>query len=259
MEIPTKSFHISAAGHHLFCETYGLPENPPVVLLHHGLGSLESWREQVSPLVEAGYFVVVYDRWGYGRSDPRNEPIESTFRIDREDLRALLFGLSLERVSLVGHSDGGTLALYHAGDYPGQVASLVVVAAHVYVEPRMKTGIEGIRSVYESQPRFREGLSRLHGDLVDSVFDNWYEGWLREENLSWDIRPRLARIACPALVVQGLEDEHALPQHARDIAAAIPHAELWLAESADHMLPQNEPQAFNRRLLTFLEKVAVDD
>ena len=257
MELQTTSFTVAAAGHSLYCESYGQAGNPAVVLLHHGLGSLESWSEQVAPLVSAGYYVIAYDRWGYGRSDPRGERISPTFETDREDLRALLFALSLDRVILVGHSDGGTIALYHAAGDPAQVARLVVVAAHVYIEPRMEAGIEGVRSAYEDRPGFREGLRRLHGDNAQAVFDNWFYGWRRSENLSWDMRPELARIACPALVVQGMEDEHARPQHARDLAAAIPNAELWLVEGADHMLPQNTPQAFNRRLLDFLEPAGV--
>ena len=57
-------------------------------------------------------------------------------------------------------------------------------------------------------------------------------------NSSWDMRPILRQIGCPTLVVQGEADEHATPQHARDIADGIPGAELWLVPGAGHMLPQ---------------------
>jgi pimeloyl-ACP methyl ester carboxylesterase len=53
-------------------------------------------------------------------------------------------------------------------------------------------------------------------------------------------------------VVQGLEDEHASPQHARDLAASIPEADLWLVPGAGHMLPQDNPEEFNLRVLHFL-------
>jgi 3-oxoadipate enol-lactonase len=75
---------------------------------------------------------------------------------------------------------------------------------------------------------------------------------VHESNLSWDIRPRLRNIRCRVLVVQGLEDEHATPQHARDLAGAIPAAELWLVPGAGHMLPREQPEVFNPRLLGFL-------
>jgi pimeloyl-ACP methyl ester carboxylesterase len=67
------------------------------------------------------------------------------------------------------------------------------------------------------------------------------------------MRHVLKKIACPALVVQGFQDEHATPQHARDIAAAIPGAQLWLLQGAQHMLPQENAVVFNQRLLQFLD------
>ena len=66
------------------------------------------------------------------------------------------------------------------------------------------------------------------------------------------MRPTINQIACPTLIVQGLDDEHATAQHARDIAAAIPGAELWLVPGAGHMLPQDFPEEFNQRMLKFL-------
>jgi pimeloyl-ACP methyl ester carboxylesterase len=66
------------------------------------------------------------------------------------------------------------------------------------------------------------------------------------------MRPVLEKIACPTLVVQGMEDEHATPQHARDIAAGIPGAELWLDPGTAHMLPQERAEVFNRKVVEFL-------
>jgi pimeloyl-ACP methyl ester carboxylesterase len=66
------------------------------------------------------------------------------------------------------------------------------------------------------------------------------------------MRPTLRQIACPTLVALGLEDEHATPRHAQDIAAAIPDAELLLVPQAGHMLPQDFPQVFNPKMLEFL-------
>jgi len=109
-----------------------------------------------------------------------------------------------------------------------------------------------VRQSFLSDERFRNGLRRAHGDKFEAVFDYWYSGWIRPENLGWDMRPVLNRIACPTLVVQGLEDEHATPQHARDLAAGIPGAELWLVPGARHMFPQEQPEMFNQRLLAFL-------
>ena len=71
--------------------------------------------------------------------------------------------------------------------------------------------------------------------------------------MSWDIRPIIKQIRCPALIVQGEADEHATLQHAEDIAAEIPGAELWLIPGAGHMVPQENAELFNSRLLQFLK------
>ena len=92
----------------------------------------------------------------------------------------------------------------------------------------------------------------MHGDKTEAVFHNWSDGWSRPDNINWDMRPDIKRITCPTLVVQGIEDEHATPQHARDIAGAIPGAELWLVPDAHHMLPQEKPELFNRKIVEFL-------
>lgn len=240
-------------GRCLYVEVHG-PENGPVlVLLHQGLGAVRSWREQTPVLAEAGYRVIVYDRWGYGGSEPRPGLSMPYFEDDLADLASLLEYFKVERVSLVGHSDGGTIGLYFAAGHPERVVSLVTIAAHVHIEPKMIAGIEELKVIYETDSKFRKKLKRAHGEKWKGVFENWYNGWVREEILAWDMRPLLKNIRCPALVVQGSEDEHGTPEHAQDIALAIPGAELWLVPGAGHLLQQDEPEVFNPRLLAFLK------
>jgi len=250
-------------GHHLHIEIHGSEENPAVVFLHHGLGSTGAWRGQVPVFVEAGYRVIVYDRWGYGQSESRSHLDVPGFEDDLADLKETLERLNVEQpalrskiepkgVTLVGHSDGGTLALYFGEKCPEMVTCLVTVAAHIYLEPKMEPGILGIKAAFEHDERFRIGMQRAHGDKFESVFSNWFDGWHKPEALDWDMRPLLSEISCPALVIQGEDDEHATPQHAIDIADAIPGAELWLEPGAGHMFPQDETKKFNRRLLRFL-------
>ena len=239
--------------HRLYVEVHGPTDGFPVVLLHHGLGAVKAWKGQVQIFTDAGYRVIAYDRWGYGRSDQRENLSLPYFEDDLSDLDVLLDYLSIEQVALIGHSDGGTISLYYAAKNPPRVASMVIAAAHIYVEAKMIPSIQGIHHAFTHDARMRAGLQRLHGDKVDSVFQGWYQGWSKPEHLDWDMRPILSRIACPTLVVQGIEDDHATPQHAEDIAAEIPNAELWLEPGAGHMLPQNIPEEFNKRVLHFLE------
>jgi pimeloyl-ACP methyl ester carboxylesterase len=251
-------------GHDLYVEVRGPQDGPAVVLLHHGLGAVRSWKEQIPALASAGFKVLVYDRWGHGSSEVRAEYGMPLFLEDQADLAALLERYDITQTALVGHSDGGKVAMYwaaaqavasaaaSAAAWPARVTCLVVVSTHIYIEKKMSSGIEEVRRDFELDAEFQDKMARVHGDQAEDVFWGWYNGWSKPEHLEWDMRPLIHSIACPTLVVQGLEDEHASPQHARDIAAAIPGADLWLVPEAGHMLPQDFPEMFNQKLLDFL-------
>jgi len=239
-------------GHNLYVEQAGPENGPAVVLLHHGLGSVKAWRNQMPTLADAGFRVVAYDRWGYGESDSRPGLDLPSFSTDVKDLECLMEQIGIQCPALIGHSDGGTIALYFSAQQPLKVSCLITVAAHIYIEVEMEPGILGIRQAFDMDERFRLGMQDAHGEKFVEVFQNWYEGWYRPDMLAWDMRPFLRQIACPALIVQGDEDEHATPQHAMDIAGSIAGADLWLIPGAKHMLPQDHADEFNSRMLRFL-------
>jgi pimeloyl-ACP methyl ester carboxylesterase len=118
-------------GRSFYIESNGPETAPAVVLLHHGLGSTRAWRRQVPALVQAGYRVINYDRRGYGGSDVRERIDVPWFEDDQADLRMLLDAYGIESAALVGHSDGGTIALYFAACHPQRVSRLATVAAHI--------------------------------------------------------------------------------------------------------------------------------
>ncbi|MGE5221626.1 MAG: alpha/beta fold hydrolase [Omnitrophica WOR_2 bacterium] len=247
------------ANHRIDYDLQGPEDGPVIVFLHDGLGSKWAWREQIPAFTGAGYRVIAYDRWGYGRSDPRPGIDIPFFEDDLVDLENLLDSLCPAPANLVGHSDGGNIALAFAVRNPEKVRSLVCVAAHVYVQPKMRDGILKARQDFEMSERLRAGLARQHGDKTRQVFYHWFDGWYNERNLAWDMRPDLAHIRCPALIVQGMDDEYATPQHAADIAAAVPNAGLFLAPQGAHRLPQQMPELFNCRILEFVKSLHTTD
>jgi pimeloyl-ACP methyl ester carboxylesterase len=249
-----EDMYFGNAGHRMYLKIRGPDDGSVVILLHHGLGSVRSWRKQMRVLAGAGYRVIAYDRWGYGKSDPRNHFNMPTFEEDLEDLAKLMDRFKIDKAALLGHSDGGTISLYFAAKHQDRVSGLITVAAHVFVEETMPLGIFAIRQTYQNDADFREKLLRVHGDKTDSVFGGWCNSWMDERNLTWDMRTELNKITCPTLVIQGMEDEHATPQHAREVAEAINHAELWLVPGVGHMLPQDHPELFNRKVLEFLNR-----
>jgi pimeloyl-ACP methyl ester carboxylesterase len=216
-----------------------------------GLGLCAPGKLRFPPL-SVDYRSIIYDRWGYGCSEPRSKLSMSYFREDLQDLLALLDHFKVEQASLVGHSDGGTLTLSFSAQHPERVHNLIIAAVHIYVEPKMEIGIVSLRYSYENDKLFQEGLHLLYGDRAETVFYNWYNGWAKLDNRNWDMRPIINKITKPTFVIQGIEDEHATLQHAQDIAEGNPGAELWLAQGARHLLPSEEPELFNKKLLNYL-------
>ena len=181
----------------------------PLVFLHEGLGSLALWRDFPDRVREAtgGRSMLVYSRHGYGQSAPVTEPRTSRYMHDEAlvVLPALLAELGLERPVLIGHSDGGSIALIHAGaGHP--VAGLALLAPHVFVEDRTIAGIEAARSAY-AETNLAERMSRYHRD-ADATFRGWNDVWLSAEFRHWNIEDYLAGVDAPVLLVQGDADDY---------------------------------------------------
>lgn len=246
--------HLDVNGRSLAIEATGPAEGPVIVFLHHGLGAIRSWKRQINFFSTAGFHVLAYDRWGHGKSDPRDHWSIPNFEQDLADLEVILKTLQLQELSLVGHSDGGNIALLYAALHPKQVTCLVIVAAHIYIEHKIILGIHGVKQRFEQDRDFQDQMHRVHGDNSDSLFWGWYNGWSNLAVSNWDMVPVLSQVSCPTMVIQGIEDEHASPQHARDTAASIPAADLWLVPGASHMVPQDHPDDFNQRVLQFLNQ-----
>lgn len=240
-------------GHALYWERYGQPENGTVTLLHHGLGSVRSWRQQIPALCEAGWEVLVYDRWGYGRSDPRPGFDERFLQQDAREAFILIDSLAIDRSALIGHSEGGSIALIMAAMHPERIASLVIVAAHIYYEEKMSAGLRSIAEQVQIPP-LSSTLEREHGDRAEKLARMWIQHWLKSDTSQLEMSDMLEEISCPTLVIQGELDEHATPQHARDIADGVQSGELWMIPGGGHMPPHEIPEEFNKRVLEFLDR-----
>jgi len=196
------------------CSAEDRPIKAPVVFLHEGLGSVAMWRnrdgfwpEQVCQAT--GRAGVVFSRRGYGQSDDiadvRGANALPPDYMQREAwyvLPELLQTLQLQAPVLLGHSDGGTIALLHAARH--DVSACIVMAPHVKVEPVSITAIQAAREAYVNG-NLRERLAKFHAH-VDTAFWQWNDAWLSPGFASFDIRPFCQTISCPVLALQGIDD-----------------------------------------------------
>ncbi len=249
---------VRAGGHRLEYESIdaGGSGRPTLVLLHEGLGSVAMWRDFPHRLAHAAAArVVVYSRHGYGHSDPLAAPRSVRYMHDEAQivLPELLDALAIVRPILVGHSDGGSIALIHAGGVRGDVAAVAAMAPHVHVEDVATASIAKAREAF-GRTRMRARLARFHRD-VDGAFRGWNDIWLADDFRAWNIEACLPRIACPVLAIQGEDDEYGTMDQLDRIARSAPDVRQLRLADCRHSPHRDQPQAVLDALARFVDRV----
>jgi pimeloyl-ACP methyl ester carboxylesterase len=188
-------------------ELPGSQDEAPLVPLHEGLGSARLWRRFPEALHAAtGRRVLAFSRYGHGSSErPRRRRTPGFFHEEALDvLPAVLSALEAEAPILVGHSDGGSIALIHAGRHP--VTALALLAPHVVVEDITVDAIRETRRRY-LEGDLRERMARHHDD-VDAAFWGWCDVWLDPEFRAWSLEPDAELVSVPTLLIQGEDDPY---------------------------------------------------
>jgi pimeloyl-ACP methyl ester carboxylesterase len=193
------------------------------VFLHDALGSVSLWRDLPDRLCAAlGREGVVYDRLGYGRSDPWAEAPGHTFLEveSRRRLPEVLRQAGIDRPVLFGHSDGATIALLFAAFFPDVPAAVVSVAAHVFIEDVTLAGISETAAAWRTSD-LPARLARHHGEKTEAVFRSWAETWHDPAFRDFSAVETIRAIRCPVLVIQGEKDEYATRAQVDAIASSV--------------------------------------
>ena len=199
------------------------PYAPTIVFLHEGLGSVELWREFPAALcARTGLRGLAYDRTGYGGSSPWPAPPGTQYLEIEGDviLPRVLDAVGVETCLLVGHSDGGTIALNYAACQPPMLRGVVTIGAHVVTEARTVSSVRRAREAFLTED-LRERLMKYHGDNVDGAFALWSESWLSPGWAPMDAGRRLPRVRVPVLALQGERDEYATMVQLRAIERGV--------------------------------------
>ena len=257
-ELPKETFHLTVLGHSLEVLRIRAAQgrSPELVFLHEALGSVSHWRNFPERVAQAtGCPVTVYSRYGSGNSDLLEGPRGPRFMHDEAllVLPDLLSQLRIENPILVGHSDGGSIAIIYAGAHD-LVRGLVLMAPHVFVEDLSVASIAEAKVAFESTD-LAEKLARHHRDAA-RTFWGWNDIWLLPEFRSWNIEEYLPRITCPTLVIQGLDDQYGtmaqLEAIRRESGGPV---EVLALEDCKHSPQRDQPDAVAKAIVKFVEKV----
>lgn len=239
------------------------PQHPVLIFLHEGLGCTAIWRDFPDRVArQTGLGAFVYSRAGYGASSPVSLPRPLRYMHDEglEILPRLLDKLGLGSVILIGHSDGASIALIHAGGHPGspatRVRGIVALAPHVFNED------VSVASIREAAVAFRDGdlrdkLKRLHGDNVDCAFWGWNEAWLDPRFLDWNIEEYLPNVSVPVLIIQGLHDEYGTAaQYGAIEARSRGPVEVLVVDNCGHSPHREQPTITLNAITGFIRRLA---
>ena len=182
-----------------------------LVFLHEGLGSTFMWRDFPAKLTAVtGCKAFVFSRLGYGESDSCPLPRPIRFMHD-EGLTVLPEVLKAARIDdyiLIGHSDGGSIALIHAGDLPTKgLRGVVTEAAHVFCEELTVQSIRKAKTDFLTGD-LRKQLEKYHSANTDTAFWGWNDVWLHPDFIHWNIEDYLPHIQVPILAIQGEDDNY---------------------------------------------------
>jgi pimeloyl-ACP methyl ester carboxylesterase len=251
---------VTAASHRIEYERIGVAgaSRPALVFLHEGLGSIAMWRDFPARVARAVHCdAVVYSRYGYGNSDPLAAPRSVRYMHDEAlvALPEILDRLDVDRPILIGHSDGGSIALILAGAGAWPVRAVVTMAAHVLVEDISVASIAAAKIAFETTDLPLK-LAKYHAD-VDSAFWGWNRIWLAPEFRRWNIEEYLPRIACPVLAIQGADDEYGTMEQMRRIDAATADVELLELEACGHSPHRDRPETVLVSIRRFVDRLGV--
>lgn len=228
----------------MYYETYGT--GPLLLLIHGNGGSIYSMRCQIS-YFSRSYRVIAVDSRSHGKTEDGTTRL--TYEQMADDLAALLAEMKVGSVDIIGHSDGGIIALLLAIRHPSRVKALVASGPNLRVDatalfpwvfPMYRKAVKEANTMLARGDRSKD-WARVK---------RWNELMLTEPHIPARI---LRRIKVPALILGGDEDV-IRPEHLLEIYRSIPRAHLFIIPGATHFILREEHEQYNRAAERFLTR-----
>ncbi len=245
-------------GANIYYQEYGNAGGVPIVLIHGStIDSHTDW-DLLIPTLAKEYKVFAPDCRGHGRS---NNPDKSySFKELADDVAAFVRAMGYEKAHIIGHSNGGNVALLTAVEHPEVTQTCIPQAANAYVTRYLverEPGIFDPDRVEREAPEWRNEMIKLHSEVNGKEY--WKDLlWLTLKELISEPNyspADLARVNVPMLVIMGADDKVNAPdEHAQYIAKHVPNAELWIPEKTGHNVHQERKGEWVAKVLDFLKR-----
>ncbi|WP_411906497.1 alpha/beta fold hydrolase [Rhizobium mayense] len=222
----------------MYYAEYG--EGDPILFIHGGLGNADVWGAQVADFAR-DHLVIVADSRGHGRSTRSRQPFG--YDLMTSDYAALLDYLKVDKVTLVGWSDGGIIGIDMAMKHPEKLTRVVAQAANVTTD--------GVKPDVMSNKTFNDYIN-VAGDYYRklSPTPNEYEAFVKQISKMWETQPAwtaadLGKITVPVTLAIGDHDEAVKLDHTEMMAKEIPGAKLVILKDASHFAMLQDPEGYN--------------
>ncbi|MCU0698064.1 MAG: alpha/beta hydrolase [Myxococcaceae bacterium] len=221
----------------------------PVLLLHEAAGHAKGWGEFPQRLADAtDRRVYAFSRLGWGESEPRPDPLGPGY-LEHEALDvlpAMRGALGLERVVLLGHQEGASIALLHAGAAAQPVEAVIAMAPILFVDDGLRLEI---RRMY--QRGLPDSLLAAASD-PERTFTDWATLWTGAKLATWQMDDFLRGVTCPALGLRGDQDAFTSAAHLERLATLVKQLEVVQLSGCRHLPFIDKPAAVVTAVSAFL-------
>jgi pimeloyl-ACP methyl ester carboxylesterase len=252
--------YIEINGANIYYNAYGedKPDRPPIVLIHGStIDSHTDW-DSIAPGLAKEYKVFTADCRGHGKSN--NPCMSYSFKELAHDVATFVHTMGYEKAHIIGHSNGGNVALVTLMEHPEVIQTCIPQAANAYVTRYL---IEREPKVFDpdrvarERPDWMNEMIALHGEANGKEY--WRDLlWLTMKEIISEPNyspAELGRVEKPVLVIMGSEDSVNAPdEHAQSIANNIPNAELWIPEKTGHNVHLERREEWLVKVSDFLKR-----
>ncbi|MBY3031841.1 alpha/beta hydrolase [Rhizobium leguminosarum] len=222
----------------MYYAEYG--EGDPILFIHGGLGNAEVWGHQVADFAK-DHRVIVADSRGHGRSTRSQQPFG--YDLMTSDYVALLDYLKIDKVTLVGWSDGGIIGIDMAMKHPEKLTRVIAQAANVTTD--------GVKADVMDNKTFNDYIN-VAGEQYRklSPTPNEYDAFVKQISEMWATQPAwtaadLGKISVPVTLAIGDHDEAVKLDHTEMMAKQIPGAKLVILKDVSHFAMLQDPAAYD--------------
>lgn len=247
MPAPATTGKAPVNGIEMYYATYGAGD--PILLIHGGLGNADIWSNQVADLMK-DHLVIVADSRGHGRSTRTADPFG--YDLMSSDYLALLDYLKVDKVDLVGWSDGGIIGIDIAMKHPERLKHLFAQAANITTDG-VDPGV-GTNAVFGS---YIDWMGQVYRQI--SPTPDQYDAFVAQISNMWATQPNwtdaeVGKITVPTAIVLGDHDEAITRAHTDHMAKVIPGAELVILKDASHFAMLQAPEDYTAAIRAFIAK-----